>query len=838
MALTILLRGSAKDFTTWTEMDHVRLHAGSSPDDPFFFELSIKITFLFIMISLILYFGSISKRQDGLIQLYYRTRFAIFNPMVVFNSTLRRFQKVSEFTLERIQNFMSDFQNRDGATLNKSIGVEEYAGLEYLRRGLDFTYFPFRDGKSDIRLLYLLSGSKDDMIRIIVVHTSLCKAGTFDALSYTWGDSEKSVPILVNGYTYKVRPNLASALSHLRQVKGSKREIPLWIDALSIDQSNIPERNQQVRLMTKIFEQAAKVYVWLGVPTEKTELAMAKLQAIEAVMVNALSQKPLGMDPRHNFSDLKFSDHDESRELDILPIEVAIIGGLPSQPISTFSEPWEAIIAVFTNPYWTRVWVLQELTCPAERDVDVILGRQLQTLPLRRSILPSLLFSSLLSRKPTTRKWAGILDILRRVDSAGHYLRNVSEVARSRRRRLPTYSMSNFRPERRSTKVRALERDLWRHEILPTLETIRLQDSTDPRDKIYATYPITLDDDDTVFKPDYSLAIAEVYCKFVSDYIALTGSLDILVSCNSNSEDLPSWIPDWRKRSRTISLANLFDSRGKPIYGSSSTSTPQYSISMAEGLLTVAGITIDTIRICSDSHLNLDTRRQHRWEAMLGDIYKKYYFTDETTWDAYLRTIVADHQQGLGVSCFDEPPWYNHILKAAANMIYRCGFRFTTMYKTQRPDISLLDFTPAYLQRVCKRNAKAFQHSAKVTVTSHLNGNTKEPEDTDSLNKDTPGVEIEKYDTMKASLETATLNRRFAISDLGYMGLVSQLAQVGDLICVIFGAVTPYVLRPVKSRAEIRYKLVGHCYVHGLMDGEGMGLLAKGQAKATEFALV
>ena len=838
MGLTILLRGSTDDLTTWTEINNVRLRVASSENDSFFFELSIKLSFLCIVMFLVLYLGTNSKRQDGLMKFYYTTRFAIFNPVAALNSTWSRCQRISYITQKRTQNLFFDFQSGDDATLNKLIGVEEYARLEYMRRGKNFTYSPLRAEKSDIRLLYLLSGSKDDLIRVNVVHTSLRTAGVYDALSYTWGDSEKPIPILVNGYTHKVQPNLASALSHLRQVKDCRRNIPLWIDALSIDQSNIPERNQQVRLMTKIFEQATKVYVWLGVPTEETELAMAKLQAIEAVMVNALSQKSSDLNPRDEVSTRHFLGPDKSWEQDILPVEIAIVGGLPFQPLSTFSEPWEAMIAVLTNPFWTRVWMLQELTCPAERDVDIILGRQLQTLPLRRSVMPSLLAVSLLSRKSTISQWAGVCDILRRVDASWNYLRNVSEVARSRRRRLPTYSMSNFRPDRRSTKVSALERDLWRHEILPTLESIRLQDSTDPRDKIYATYAITLDASDPGFKPDYSLAVAEVYCKFVSDFIARTGSLDILASCIPNSEDLPSWIPDWRKRSRTVSLAGLFNSKGEPIYESSGKSAPKYSIRMARERLTVTGITIDILQSCSDSHLDLAVRRQHRWEAMLGDTCRKYNFTDETTWDAYLRTIVADHQQGLGVSCFDESPWYHRILETTANIVRRCGSYSTPISRIRMSDIHLLDFTPAYLQRVCKRNAKAFYHSTKDAATWHQDGNTEGPEDYDSSSKDIPGAGIEKHDTMKAALETATLNRHFAISHLGYIGLVSQYAHAGDLICIILGAVTPYVLRPIESAGEICYELVGDCYIHGLMDGEGMALLAKGQAKTTEFVLV
>ena len=41
-------------------------------------------------------------------------------------------------------------------------------------------------------------------------------------------------------------------------------------------------------MMTKQYDKAAKVYVWLGTPAEKTELAMANIKGIECLMVEYL----------------------------------------------------------------------------------------------------------------------------------------------------------------------------------------------------------------------------------------------------------------------------------------------------------------------------------------------------------------------------------------------------------------------------------------------------------------------------------------------------------------------------------------------------------------------
>jgi hypothetical protein len=61
------------------------------------------------------------------------------------------------------------------------------------------------------------------------------------------------------------------------------------------------------------------------------------------------------------------------------------------------------------------------------------------------------------------------------------------------------------------------------------------------------------------------------------------------------------------------------------------------------------------------------------------------------------------------------------------------------------------------------------------------------------------------------------LDRRLARSAKGYLCLVPDNAAVGDVIALLQGAKTPFILRG----GEGGHMLVGECYVHGLMYGEG-----------------
>jgi Heterokaryon incompatibility protein (HET) len=62
-------------------------------------------------------------------------------------------------------------------------------------------------------------------------------------------------------------------------------------------------------------------------------------------------------------------------------------------------------------------------------------------------------------------------------------------------------------------------------------------------------------------------------------------------------------------------------------------------------------------------------------------------------------------------------------------------------------------------------------------------------------------------------------NRRLCLTKNGYIGMVPLSAEVGDVICVVYGSQVPFVFRPCKD-IKGAYRLVGKCYIQGIMDGE------------------
>jgi hypothetical protein len=84
-------------------------------------------------------------------------------------------------------------------------------------------------------------------------------APKFQALSYTWGAKSKDQPLLkvLEGGGFQeisLQVNLNAALRRLRRDIPAEQSRMYWIDALCINQDNIPEKNVQIQKMAMIYK--------------------------------------------------------------------------------------------------------------------------------------------------------------------------------------------------------------------------------------------------------------------------------------------------------------------------------------------------------------------------------------------------------------------------------------------------------------------------------------------------------------------------------------------------------------------------------------------------------
>jgi hypothetical protein len=125
-----------------------------------------------------------------------------------------------------------------------------------------FKYQPLDSDTNTIRVVTLEPGDFESPIHCTLQHIDLDIHSRYEALSYVWGDPKLTIPIHIESdATFPVTKNLERALRYLRIIDSPR---VLWIDAISIDQSNMPERNQQVQKMAEIYESASKVLLWVG----------------------------------------------------------------------------------------------------------------------------------------------------------------------------------------------------------------------------------------------------------------------------------------------------------------------------------------------------------------------------------------------------------------------------------------------------------------------------------------------------------------------------------------------------------------------------------------------
>jgi hypothetical protein len=67
-------------------------------------------------------------------------------------------------------------------------------------------------------------------------------------------------------------------------------------------------------------------------------------------------------------------------------------------------------------------------------------------------------------------------------------------------------------------------------------------------------------------------------------------------------------------------------------------------------------------------------------------------------------------------------------------------------------------------------------------------------------------------------LEPAIMKgRKFCLAGDKFMGLVPEHTQPGEAVTIMLGASTPYIIREYGLGQSSR--LVGECYMHGMMDG-------------------
>jgi len=363
---------------------------------------------------------------------------------------------------------------------------------------------------TSIRLL-AVSGTQDAPAYEIE-EVDLAAKPRFEALSYTWTDydDQEPDPIVGDTNTYSSIPitgagslritvHLARILHHIHgllvQPESSGK---IWIDQIAVNQHDLDERGHQVSLMSRIYGQAERTLMWIGISTEHTPVLLG--------LIKELGDLPpldiLWTDAMHK--DL------ESRLLTVFSRENEAGFGT--------AQYVQALNWALGRPYFRRAWIVQEVVLSTRP--TMILG----TMPSEISILYRIIFVISYSSQPALQDIHSLIpdhiavDRLLSMDTACRWLRGD-----------PT----------RST----LYSDFL--DVLFWLSSSR--EASDPRDAVNAFLAFQKNDPGLDLVADYRLSNAQAYRKFCLDMAQKTGSLAFLGLVRGSADvEIPSWTIDWR----------------------------------------------------------------------------------------------------------------------------------------------------------------------------------------------------------------------------------------------------------------------------------------------------
>ncbi|KAK3166970.1 hypothetical protein OEA41_010095 [Lepraria neglecta] len=324
--------------------------------------------------------------------------------------------------------------------------------------------------------------------------------------------------------------------------------------------------------------------------------------------------------------------------------------------------------------------------------------------------------------------------------------------------------------------------------FLDLLQTFRVTECQDTRDKVYA--PLGLAPADVIqnITVDYERPVSEVYLNVIQFLIGKPGQelyfLGYTVKSQEQSLSLPSWVPNWndgvvisplpkllfitneahgkaiRPYDRRNTLSQDLKAMKRNVYNASGGARLKAFISGA--FLGISGVYCDTI-VGIETNNSQENARQ--WSLRS----RGQYSTDESFETALRRTNAADVQYDA-------------------------------------------------LGRACARNGSI---------------------DFDFLRKTKAELAVDQYERqekMSQAYVAATGLRNLCLTQKGYIGLVPKSTIISDKVYAFLGGQVLYTLRPDRSD-ESRFTYIGECYLHGLMDGEVITWVNRGTARIEELVL-
>jgi hypothetical protein len=169
------------------------------------------------------------------------------------------------------------------------------------------------------------------------------KTPHFYAISYEWGHAQPLHEIIIDDMKFLIRSNLKDCLQRFEHTyEGFHR--PVWIDAICIDQTNMAERNAQVKIMGAIYSSAMLVIAWFGKHAPANGALTTSVCCLQDWQASE-EYRSLSSVARRPTS----SSSQQTAQPQLLSL---------AEP---YGQMWSVLRQLCDLTYWSRLWIVQEL---------------------------------------------------------------------------------------------------------------------------------------------------------------------------------------------------------------------------------------------------------------------------------------------------------------------------------------------------------------------------------------------------------------------------------------------------------------------------------------------
>jgi len=351
--------------------------------------------------------------------------------------------------------------------------------------------------------------------------------------------------------------------------------------------------------------------------------------------------------------------------------------------------------------------------------------------------------------------------------------------------------------------------------LLSLLWKFRSQESSDKRDKAFALLGLTTDwQGTTPIVPDYRMNVEKTFIEIALNAIRGSKSLSILAGDldaglgRKRLKDIPSWVMDWALPCLQLEVARV-DSLS--LYNACGSQTGLIKFHEAHSILDVEGVWVDDI-------------------ISIGDISRHTQISDTVAiirqWNLMAKEPEAIHSDYPSGGTYKEAFWRTLL----GDIIHTGHASDKHLQNNEKPyrRAKSSDFEAFEAWRLWSRCISRDTWGRTATFSQR---------DLDE------GISSIHY-----ALKTATASRRFFITRKGYIGIGPKSTGPGDGLYVVKNSKVPFIVRPDSERGcgdmscitfagtDIEAKdvertclgvhdcrrLIGDCFVYGLMDGEAL----------------